>query len=222
MEGSSDRAAQRLAARPLVVAVALPVARAEGETPRSHTICAPVYATGVGQDLGAAGHRPGSPVTASWSATPSRPSRSIRWSARRPRSRARSSSPTPSGTLTAQVAGNVRRGERRLPGDLHEPHRLRVAKRGQRKRDPSGPRRLRHAALHGDDHRPALPRLTLLGWSAQAGARHSRGNRRVATSTPDEGQWCGEVCGRWREAGYEVAVKAGNREKQGKKWCAPR
>lgn len=37
MEGSSDRAAQRLAARPLVVVVALPVATAEGETPRSHT-----------------------------------------------------------------------------------------------------------------------------------------------------------------------------------------
>lgn len=37
---------------------------------------------------------------------------------------------------------------------------------GQRKRDPSGPRGLRHAALHGDDHRPALSRLTLLGGSA--------------------------------------------------------
>ena len=52
MEGSSDGAAQRLAARPLVVVVALPVATAEGETPGSHTICAPVYATGGGQGLG--------------------------------------------------------------------------------------------------------------------------------------------------------------------------
>ena len=36
----------------LVVVVALPVATAQGETPRTHTICVPVCATGIGQDLG--------------------------------------------------------------------------------------------------------------------------------------------------------------------------
>ena len=42
----------------------------------------------------AAGHRPPSRATGSWWATPPRPSRSIRWLERRPRSRARSSSRT--------------------------------------------------------------------------------------------------------------------------------
>ena len=36
----------------LVVVVALPVAAAQGATPRTHAICVPVRATGVGQDLG--------------------------------------------------------------------------------------------------------------------------------------------------------------------------
>jgi hypothetical protein len=36
----------------LVVVVALPVATAQGATPRTKTICVPVRATGVGQDLG--------------------------------------------------------------------------------------------------------------------------------------------------------------------------
>jgi hypothetical protein len=36
----------------LVVAVALPVAAAQGATPPTHAICVPVHATGVGQDLG--------------------------------------------------------------------------------------------------------------------------------------------------------------------------
>lgn len=36
----------------LAVLVALPVATAQGATPRTHALCFPVRATGVGQDLG--------------------------------------------------------------------------------------------------------------------------------------------------------------------------
>ena len=36
----------------LVVVVALPVATAQAATPRTHALCVPVRATGIGQDLG--------------------------------------------------------------------------------------------------------------------------------------------------------------------------
>jgi hypothetical protein len=203
----------------LVVVVALPVATAQGATPRTKAIRVPVRATGVGQDLGGGKTH----ATISSHGLVVGHTSAVFTIHQVVGTRAASTGPivftNTLGTLTAQVAGtfDVASGSFRATStSLTDTGLLRGVSGSVTLQGLEDFATLRFTeTITG---RLCLDQRSLDGSVLKRGTAHegTEGHNDHA----DEARGPVKLCGRWRGASYGVAVKAGNRENKGKKWCA--